>query len=192
MNEMSTTNLYKASSASESASFGTVSKILHWGMALLILSLLAAIEIRGYLPKGILRNNLRDWHIQSGLCVLLLIGVRIGWRSIAITPPILPPLPRVQQLAANFAHWLLYCLMLIIPILGILSIQSRGDPVSFFGYPFPILLGEENGLPYARLIRNIHEYLGNIIIGLLVIHLAAAIFHHVVRRDNVLRRMRPW
>lgn len=174
------------------ASYGNTAKMLHWGMALLILSLLAVIEIRGYFPKGAFRNNLRDWHIQSGLCVLLLIGIRIVWRSINSVPPIYPPLPRVHQVAANLAHGILYILMLIIPIIGILSIQSRGDPLSFFGYPFPILLGEDSGLPYAKLIRNIHEYLGNIIIGLLVIHVASAIFHHMIRRDNVLKRMWPW
>ena len=175
----------------QTTGFGMTAKLLHWGMAVLILVLLCAIEFRDIFPKGPIRHAVTSSHFQLGLCVLFLFFVRVVWRIKNPVPPILPALSGMQKLASTAGHYLLYALMFLLPFLGILTRQSRGDGVDFFGYDLPVLLDEEMGLPYAKTIKAAHVYLGNIMIGLIVAHIVMAIFHHYIRRDNTLRRMLP-
>ncbi|MGB8518223.1 MAG: cytochrome b [Gallionella sp.] len=171
--------------------YGAIAKLLHWGMALLVISALLAIEFRELFPKGPIRHGVVDWHFQTGLCVLFLIFVRIAWRVKNPIPDISPPLPGMQKMLATIAHFSLYALMMILPILGILAKQSRGDDVDFFGHILPALIDEDSGLPYARTIKAVHTYMGNVFIWLIVAHVLMAFFHHLVRRDNTLIRMLP-
>lgn len=173
------------------AGYGAVAKLLHWGMALLVLSSLGAMEFRDLFPKGPIRHEVTDWHFQTGLCVLLLIIVRVAWRIKNPIPPIFPPLSRLQKLSSTAAHYFLYATMLVLPLLGVLARQSRGNEVDLFGHILPTFLDEESGLPYALTIKAAHTYLGNIFIGLIVVHALMAIFHHYIRQDNTLSRMLP-
>ena len=174
------------------ASYGKVYRFLHWGMAFLVLSAIALIEIKDLLPKGNLRYEVGFLHIQAGLFVFLLIWVRLLWRVTNPVPPIFPPLQRMQKMAANLAHFFLYLMMVVLPLLGILAMQSKGNVVNFFGLSLPVLLSEDTGLPYALSIRNYHELLGNVLIGLIALHVASAVLHHALRQDDTLRRMLPW
>ena len=171
--------------------YGVIAKLLHWSMAVLILISLCAIEFKDLFPKGALRHAVVAWHFQMGLCVLLLIGVRIAWRIRNPAPPILPSLSKIQSLMAKMAHAVLYAMMLILPVLGILARQSRGDDVEFLGHVLPAFLDEDSGLPYALKIKSIHTYLGDVLMWLIAMHVLVAIFHHMVLRDNTLRRMLP-
>lgn len=176
---------------SQSKGYGRVAKLLHWGMALLVLFSLCAIEFNGLFPKGPLRHAVINWHFQAGIGVLILIFVRIGWRMKHPAPPTFPPLSRLQMQVSTAAHVSLYAMMLILPILGILTKQSKGSVVNFFGYALPTLLDEDSGLPYALTLKTAHMYMGNIIMWLIAAHVLIAIFHHMIRRDNTLRRMLP-
>ena len=171
--------------------YGKIAKLLHWGMAVLVVFSLCAIEFNDLLPKGPLRHAVIGWHFQAGLCVLILILVRIAWRMKHPAPPIFPPLSRIQALASAAAHISLYALMMALPLLGILARQSRGNEVDFFGHVLPTFLDEDSGLPYALKIKSVHTWLGDILIGLVAVHVMLAIFHHMIRRDNTLRRMLP-
>ena len=177
--------------AARTMGYGMIAKLLHWSMAVLILVSLCAIEFKDLFPKGALRHAVVAWHFQMGLCVLILIGVRITWRIRNPAPPIFPSLSKVQSLAATAAHVALYVLMLILPILGVLARQSRGDDVDFFGHILPAFLDEDSGLPYALKIKSLHTYLGDVLMWLIALHVLIAIFHHIVRRDNTLSRMLP-
>ena len=88
-------------------------------------------------------------------------------------------------------HAVLYLMMALIPALGVLALQSKGKAVDFLGFHLPILLDEDKWLPYALPIRNFHELAGDILIGLILLHAAAAIMHHLFWRDDALRRMLP-
>ena len=171
--------------------YGVISKLLHWGMAVLVLIALCAIEFKDLFPKGAIRHQVVGWHFQLGLYVLLLILVRIIWRMKNPAPPIFPPLSRIQALAASSAHFSLYALMLILPVIGVLTRQARGNDVEFFGHMLPAFLDEDSGLPYALKIKSVHAFLGDVLIGLVAVHVLIAIFHHMVRRDNTLSRMLP-
>ncbi len=163
---------------------------LHWLMALMIVSLLIAIEIKGDFPKGDPRvSQLVEWHRQAGLWVLLLVWFRLYWRYRHLTPEILPPLSLPARVGAQGVHVLLYLMMIGIPILGILFSQAKGRAIDFMGWPLPIFLDESTGLPYALTLKTLHQWLGNATMYLIGIHFASALFHHWIRRDNTLIRM---
>ncbi len=181
----------KRGTTSERAIYGRVYRILHWGMAFLVISALALMEFKGLLPKGKLKHDLVYLHMQAGLLVFFLFWIRLCWRMMRPVPPITPPLSPMQKKAATLMHAVLYLMMALIPALGVLALQSKGKAVDFLGFHLPILLDEDKWLPYALPIRNFHELAGDILIGLILLHAAAAIMHHLFWRDDALRRMLP-
>ncbi len=162
---------------------------LHWGMALIVVALLVAIEVKGYLPKGPAKNLLMDAHKQLGVLVFLLFWWRLTWRVTHRAPPITPTPSRLMTGLSHGAHALLYAAMLFIPVLGILFQQARGNAVYFLGWTLPWILNDDSALQYAKTLKELHETLGNAAIWLIALHGAAALYHHVVRRDDTLRRM---
>ena len=167
-------------------------RFLHWGMAFLVLSAIALIELKDFMPDRSLRYDIGFLHIQAGLLVFFLIWARLLWRMSNRVPPICPPLTPMHKLAASFTHFALYFMMVATPLLGILSLQSKGKAVVLFGFPLPVFVDQDKWLSYALSIKNYHELLGNILIGLIVLHVASAIMHHMLRRDDTLRRILPW
>lgn len=171
--------------------YNRIYKLLHWGMAFLVISAIMLIEIKGLLPEKSMKHEAGALHVQAGLCVFFLVWVRLVWRSTHPVPPIVPPLPRLQTIAAQITHFWLYIMMAALPLLGILALQSKGRPVSFLGFQLPILLDEGEGLPYSLSIRSYHELLGNILIAVIALHVFSALAHHLLRQDNTLKRMLP-
>ena len=88
------------------ASFGSVARAFHWGMALLVIAALALIELTELAPKGsALRRGMRDWHSQAGLVVLVLVWFRLAWRLSNPEPDIAPPPSAWQRRAAHVVEW---------------------------------------------------------------------------------------
>lgn len=169
--------------------YGVKSRVFHWLMALLIIGLLLAIQIKGYLPKGDLKYELVEWHKQAGLLVLSLVWWRLGVRIFNTAPSIAPPMSAWAHRTAMLAHRLFYLMMIVIPLLGILFSQAKGKDVDFLGWHVPELVNEDNALPYALVLKTAHEWLGTAMMYLIGIHIASALFHHWIRRDNTLVRM---
>lgn len=179
------------SQAARTSSYDQITQGLHWGMAAIIISVLAAIEIKDMVPKGEFRQFLLSWHYQIGIAVFFLVVFRIAWRRRHPAPSIIPKPPKSQVLGAQFAHYALYLLMLVQPVLGVLVKQSRGDSVDFLGLHVPAFLDEDSGLPYALTLNALHTYLGDMFIALIAAHVVFALIHHFVRKDNALNRMLP-
>ncbi len=173
-------------------SYNKTYKLLHWGMALLVIAAIALVEFRGWLPSKDMKHEAVFLHIQAGLGIFCLIWVRIIWRATHDVPPIVPAPPGFQQKAAGWAHALLYLLMAALPFLGILALQSKGKDVAFLGWTLPALLDEDKWLSYSLSFRNVHETLGNLLMAAIAFHVLAALVHHFHVRDNTLRRMLPF
>jgi len=127
-------------------------------------------------------------HKPLGITILLLVIVRLVVRFSTRQPPLPADLPGWQVLAAKASHVLLYALMLVLPLLGWGMISAAGDPV---------MLGHWLQLPsivptHAQtfaLLRKAHGYLAYLLFLTVLVHLAAALFHAWVRRDEVLDSM---
>lgn len=173
-----------------STNYGTIIRLLHWGMAILVIVLIAAVELHESFPKGSsLRNAMMSTHFQFGLLVLLLMLPRLAVVFTDKVPPIQPEPPRWQDLSAKLIHFALYASMIALPIIGIWMQQAGDRTVSLLGMQLPAMFGVDK--EFAKELKEVHETVGNVMIGLIVLHIAAAFWHHIRQRDNTLLRMLP-
>lgn len=163
---------------------------LHWLTLLLLVAVYCLMEFRGAFPRGSEpRELMKALHYSFGLTVLLLVAPRLLLRLRGPTPPITPPPSAALRVSAAAGHVALYLFMLGMPLGGWLLLSAEGDPIAFWGLSVPPLVAPEKSL--AHLIEDLHETgatAGYFLVGL---HAAAALFHHLVRRDDTLRRMSP-
>lgn len=130
------------------------------------------------------------WHKWLGVTVWLLTIVRLAWRFAHPAPPAPAEMPAWQRRAAMATHALLYALVLVIPVTGWLYSSAAGVPTVYLGLvPLPDLLGRDKAL--ADALKSLHVTLNYAMLALIVVHAAAALQHHFVNRDDVLRRMLP-
>jgi cytochrome b561 len=140
-------------------------------------------------PKGPLKGALVNIHKQLGIAVFILVWWRLVWRWKHQIPPITPALTRAMDGISHLAHGLLYLAMIVIPALGVLFKQARGDSVDFLGWTLPAIVDDGTAMQYAKTLKSIHETLGNALIWLIAAHVAAVLYHYWVRRDDTLQRM---
>ncbi|TYT26995.1 cytochrome b [Luteimonas viscosa] len=166
--------------------FDALARLLHWGMAVLVMAMLFVGV--GMVASLALRPMLIELHRPLGIAILLLALVRLYHRWRSPPPPLPADLPRPQALAAKASHWLLYALMLAMPLLGWSMLSAGGYPVPMVGaLRLPALVPHDPTL-YAWL-RGAHGVLGYALFALVLMHLAAALYHAWVRRDGVFDAM---
>lgn len=170
--------------------YGAVARGFHWVMALLVLLALALGEVMTELPVSPRRLEIYSYHKWVGVTVLGLVLVRLLWR-LAHRPPALPAsVPQWEQRAAHVTHWVLYLLMFLVPLSGWLMSSAKGFPVVYLGiWQLPDMLGKDKAL--GLLLENVHAVLANGLLTLVGLHVAAALKHHFIDRDEVLARMVP-
>ena len=166
-----------------------VAKGLHWLMAVLIIGLLALGIYMQELPLSPQKLELYSWHKWAGVTVFLLVWLRLAWR-VTHRPPALPEaLSPPMRLAAHAGHAALYGLMVLIPLSGWLMSSAKGVQTVWFGVlPIPDLLTRDKAL--GDLLQEVHKALNWLLMLTLAGHVAAALWHHFVLKDDTLRRMR--
>lgn len=178
--------------------YTSVAIALHWLIGLCIICLLImglVMSEDDILPRE-QRFFLYQLHKSLGLSVLVLSIVRLGWRLAHQAPPLPSRMPAWEKLAAKATHVLFYLLMIGLPITGwlIVSVSPRGIPTMWFGlfeWPHLPVGAPENKEELEEVFEECHEILANGTIALLALHVAAALKHHFVDRDDVLSRMLP-
>ena len=170
--------------------YSKISIIFHWFMVLQLTAVYACIELSDLFPKGsVARDALKSGHFMLGLSVLLLVSLRLIARFFTAVPEIEPEPPRWQRLSAKLLHFLLYFFMFCMPLVGWMLLSAAGKPIPFFGPQLPALINENKDL--AKLIKELHETIGNIGYFIIGLHAIAALYHHYNVRDNTLKRMLP-
>lgn len=170
--------------------YGGVAQTLHWLTAGLILVLIPLGFYMEGLPLGQLKFDLYQVHKSIGLTVMLLVLVRLAWRSRHPAPPFPASMPVSQRFWARLTHWALYGLLIAQPMIGFLHSNAANFPVVFWGLvPLPAMIGQSETL--AGILISIHVAIGFAITFLLVLHISAALYHHFIKRDDVLLRMLP-
>ena len=171
--------------------WGPVSQALHWSIALLVLAMAAIGLSLDELPRSPKWVWVYDLHKSIGLLLLALVVVRLAWRLYAGAPPPVSGLPRIQRFAAGATHAVLYLLILAMPLSGWLYDSASGlRPLQWFGlFAVPKLVGADEDL--ADDLHDLHEDLFAILVVVALLHVAAAVWHHVFRGDATLARMLP-
>ena len=174
-----------------STAYAPIQKSLHWAIFLLVVGLYGMTYAEDLFPRGDPgRAMLWFLHISFGLLLLGLVVARVAAR-VALGAPALPRTTSgLERGLAHLTHFLLYALLFAIPIVGVVLTWMRGDALDFFGLftiPAPFAPDRET----ARSVKEVHEVLATLILFVTGVHAAAALWHHYVRRDDVLRRMLP-
>ncbi|MBI5329072.1 MAG: cytochrome b [Betaproteobacteria bacterium] len=165
--------------------------VLHWLIALLICVALPMGLAMQELALSPLKLKLYAWHKWLGVTVFLLAVLRVLWRATHAAPPEPETMPPWQRTAARLAHGALYALLLLIPLSGWLMSSAKGFQTVYLGVlPLPDLLAKDEAL--GKLLALVHEQLNHVLLALVIVHVAAAVKHHRVDRDDVLVRMLPW
>ncbi|WP_428032043.1 cytochrome b [Ancylobacter sp.] len=153
-------------------SYDRLSRTLHWLVAALVLVQFATGWSWGYFQRGSdPRFYLFNLHLYSGYVILALAVLRIFWRLTHPVPPLPAGMGRLTRIAAHATHGLLYLLILIQPILGAVTITAFGKSLGWTG--------------------KVHVALAYVIAAIVVLHVAAALWHHFIRRDGLILRMLP-
>ena len=116
----------------ETGSYTLTAQALHWLTVLLILMILPVAWVMISLPKGLEQDWMLVFHRSLGVTIFAVVVLRLAWRSTHPPPPPLSGAPRVTELISRVTHWLLYALLLFMPVTGYLQ-SADGRPVSYFG-----------------------------------------------------------
>jgi cytochrome b561 len=170
--------------------FSPVQRLLHWLMAAMILAMLF-IGIGMVSTVAPRYSALVAIHEPLGIAVLLLALLRLAVRLRRGTPPLPADLPKPQRLAARAVHWMLYGLMIAMPLIGWSMLSAAGYPIVLWGpLHLPQILPHDAQL--HAVLRGAHTVLALLLFGIFLLHLAAALFHAWIRRDGVFSSMAPW
>jgi cytochrome b561 len=184
------TSAAKISMRSSRLRYGAVAQVLHWLTAVLVGTAYivspGGSEGRVYSAAF---DSARQTHETIGIFVFALVLLRILWRLFEPTPEP-PPMAPWMKYSASAAHLALYALLLALPLTAIAGAWLEAHPVTIFGIGNvgPLLPQDHN---LGQSVAYIHTILGNVIIWLAGFHAAAAVFHHFVLGDNILKSMLP-
>jgi cytochrome b561 len=163
---------------------------LHWAVALLIF---AAFPVGLYmveLPLSPTKLKIYSYHKWVGVTIFLLALARLLWRATHPAPPMPESVPRWQQALAGATHILLYLLILAIPLTGWLMSSALGFQTVYLGVlPLPDLLEKDKLL--GEQLKFLHMFLNYTLAALVLMHVGAALKHHLIDRDDILTRMLP-
>jgi cytochrome b561 len=170
--------------------YTNTAKALHWAMAILLFGLLALGFYMHDLPLSPEKLKLYSWHKWAGVTAFLLVLFRLAWRA-GHRPPALPDsLPEHLQKAVHAGHFLLYALMIAIPLSGWLMSSAKGFQTVWFGIlPIPDLIGKNKET--GDMLQSVHVSLNLFFVVVIAGHVGAALKHHFIDRDDILTRMLP-
>jgi cytochrome b561 len=170
--------------------YGAAARFFHWTTAALVLAMIPMGIVMIRLGRGTLQNVLFVTHESLGLTVFALTLLRLLWRLGHGAPPPSRALAPFEVQASRWNHALLYLLLLAMPVSGYLFVVWGGFPLNWFELaPVPRLVAKDEAL--GKIAEATHLALQWAVYALLLLHVAAALHHHFVRRNDVLRRMLP-
>lgn len=172
-------------------SWGAVSKTLHWLIVLLLIMQWVIMERAEALTSLNDKVFVIGMHKSFGMTIFALALVRLVWRWLNPVPSLDGRVNRWERGLAHLSHLLLYGLIFAMPLTGWLMSSARNFPVSWFGlFQFPDLVSPDKAL-YERM-NDLHHALFLVLVGVAVLHVAGALKHHFIDRNDVLKRMLPF
>lgn len=163
---------------------------LHWAVAALIITALGMGWIMTDMAISPLRLEVFDWHKWIGVTVLALFFVRALWRLTHAAPALLA-MAAWQRRSAQLLHGFLYLMLLLQPLTGWLYSNASGRAIVYLGVlPLPNLVGKDKAL--AGTVKEWHSAGGAVLAIAIGLHVLAALKHHLIDRDDTLRRMFRW
>ena len=168
--------------------YSKVAIFLHWTIALLIISNVIGALLADQVSRP-LAGAIMSLHKSIGLTILTLSVIRLGWRLTHGFPSLPQSTPAWDAVLARATHVTFYILMIGVPLAGWTMVSAGDRPLEWFGlFDWPKLpISEQTG----ELAHDAHELLAFTTVGILVLHVAGALKHHLIDSDDVLARMLP-
>jgi len=171
------------------ARYSLTAILLHWLLALAIITAFCVGLYMTGLPFSMERLKLYNWHKWAGVTILVLSAGRLLWRLFH-KPPADLPTPAWQAMAAHATHGLLYTAFFAVPLSGWAYSSAAGFPIVWFGLlPLPDLVAPDKAL--AETLKQAHHLLAYALAALVLAHVGAALKHHFIDRDGLIKRMLP-
>jgi cytochrome b561 len=173
----------------ERSQFALFSRLLHWTMAVMILTMLCI----GVTMVASLANYhvLVSIHRPLGIAILILVVVRFVNRKLTSLPPFPPTMSRAERRAATASEYVMYGLMFVLPLVGWGMLSAARYPIVLYGsLHLPFILPHDAML-YA-VLRTAHTILAYLFFAMFIAHFGAILFHTLIVRDGILKRMVPW
>lgn len=173
---------------SQQQSWSLFSRLLHWIMAMGLIGNLIYGKIIDGMPLSPGKLGALKLHKSIGMTLLLLVVIRLIWLLVRPRPAPLEGIKRWQLRLSKLSHELLYLCMIVMPMSGWVINSAANVPMSWFGlFQLPNILGPDDSIKQTA--STIHEITAWVFIGLITVHIMAALYHHVVLKDSTLKRM---
>lgn len=173
------------------ARWGSLSQLFHWVIVVLIVTQIVLAGIEQDLPLGMKKLAVLARHKSVGITILALATLRLVWRFMNPTPALPNTLKPYERLLAKATHFLIYVLLFAIPLTGWMMSSARNFPVSWFNLvQLPDLVGPNR--PLYEVLHTTHAILARTLVCVVILHILAALKHHFILKDDVLRRMLPF
>jgi cytochrome b561 len=169
--------------------FDLGTRLLHWSTAGFMLCVFVFAFSIDFATSRAAHVEFLQLHRFIGLAVWLLTLFRLIWRQTVKYPDWPSDMSETRRALAKATEYALYLLLLLQPILGLLQTNAHGDRVNLFLGQLPALI--EKNRPLAEQLLIVHKAVGFSLLGLIALHASAALFHHFVRRDEILTAMLP-
>jgi cytochrome b561 len=179
------------SDSNASDRFGALAQAFHWVTFLLLLGSFGIGLTMVDMPLGPRKLQVFSWHKWVGVTVFLITVLRLGWRLLNPPSPYPKSMPDWQRRAARLSHAGLYTVLLVMPVSGWVMSSALGLSTVYLGLvPLPDLVAPDRAL--GETLISVHAVLGVALAMLFAVHVSAAIYHHIVLRDDVALRMLPF
>ena len=170
--------------------YTSIAKLFHWLILALLVVQFAIAWTMPDIGRGSVPTGLIGWHLSVGVAILAVMIVRLAWRLTHPAPPAPADLAPALATLSRVTHYLLYSVLIVLPILGWANASARGWAVKLFGVvPLPALMAKGSALGHS--LGDVHATLATVLLAIVALHVAGALYHAVVLKDRTVQRMLP-
>lgn len=168
--------------------YGAVASGLHWLVLALLIVQFAVAWTMPNIRRGTPDTGLIAWHLSLGTTILAVMLLRLAWRLTHTPPPPPADLPAPLRLLSRAVQWLLYAILIALPVLGWINASARGYVVRLFAaIPLPQLVATGN--KFGQAMGDLHGTVALVLLGVIGLHVLGALYHTLILRDGLLRRL---
>lgn len=168
--------------------YSLTARLFHWITAAIVIALIPGGVYMANASPGPAQDLAYDLHRSFGFVLLPLMLARLVYRLRHPPPPLPGDIPRVQRAGAQAMHGAFYALLFIQPLAGWIATSAYRAPIRVFWlFELPPIAPVDR--PFSEWMFGVHRFLGYAIAALALVHISAALYHHVIRRNEVLLRM---